>query len=1249
MSVLADHIGVSPRYARSANLERDSARPEPLEGYVVTTRALDFLERISATAAAGRAGGAWSLTGPYGSGKSSLALLTRAAFGQDSPERSLALRLIGEASEATRSKIEQAHERYGTSQGGFFVGQATGDVEALEITVARALESAVATSNFAASEKIGKKDPPPPLSHNFLKYLSDLSPPGEPHHGNSSPSHLLKFAKSLAEQAPLLLIIDEFGKNLEAVGQKSNGSGNDPYILQQLAEAGQGAGLPIFLLTLQHRSFDDYLSGTDTPKRREWAKVQGRFEDVAYTESPSQVRALIGTAFKPTPEISERISRWAGRLAKPMRPLGVSDLSDPAVIASCYPLHPLTALVLPELCSRYGQHERSLFSFLSGPETSSAAAFLASTKLPQRGRLPSIGLDVVYDYFADSAAGQNVRWAEIAARLADTHGLTPKQSRIAKSVALLNLVAGGGTLRASTAVLRLLDADAEKILGSLEEAGIVTYREFADEYRIWQGSDIDIRLRLEAERKSLRETPLTQILERTAAPRPVVAARHSAEANLLRVFGRRYVDGSEPVEPLAAAAPYDGEVLLVVGSDTPPQLAATGQAEPQREGATGRGVEQLAPPVAQNGSSAHAKPILAAIPEDCTELAAAAREAAATAALADDEDISEDWVARREAGELLYQAETAVEDAVAAAFESEGCRWALLEPQGPRWLKGGRGSAVLSQAADLAYPDTPKVGNEMSNRSELTAQAAKARRLLLEAMLTRPEEPHLGLTGYGPEVALYRSLLAATGLHRPEAHKGAPAFREPFEGSSLMPAWKVMEDHFELAKQRRVEVSSITAALQAPPIGMKAGAIPVLLTAGLLAHAENVALYELHTFKLDFTADLAERLTRNPDHFSVRHFANTAGARLKVVRALARRLGLSAHSPGRRVGNVLAVVLEVLGRFRRLAKHTRSTAHLSGDALRVREVLAAAREPDELLFKTLPEALGFPEATPDRKTYTAARDYAERLVGILDEFDAHFDALLRRLTDLLLSECSATSRQDVSGLAAAVSREVLNPETQAFVLALADDGTGGGTGETTTVAGGSGGSGRDGNGSRGGGDSSSDNDDNWHKGDRNWIRRIATVVSKKAPAEWNDQDLRRFEVELPQRVAAFHRLAALHAENKADGGGPFDAMRLTVTRPDGSEVVRLLSVDLRQKGPFEDFLYMTLEELADLSDSPEAGQHAQHSLLALLVERLFPHNQPTATSAPRELPATEVSSVAAAQSRPRAAPRELAATGASSA
>ena len=92
MSKLADSISVRSRFARSASLERDLARLEPLDGYVVTARALDVVERIAETAANGAAGGAWSLTGPYGSGKSSLALLIDAALGDDSDTRVLALR-----------------------------------------------------------------------------------------------------------------------------------------------------------------------------------------------------------------------------------------------------------------------------------------------------------------------------------------------------------------------------------------------------------------------------------------------------------------------------------------------------------------------------------------------------------------------------------------------------------------------------------------------------------------------------------------------------------------------------------------------------------------------------------------------------------------------------------------------------------------------------------------------------------------------------------------------------------------------------------------------------------------------------------------------------------------------------------------------------------------------------------------------------------------------------------------------------
>ena len=60
-----------------------------------------------------------------------------------------------------------------------------------------------------------------------------------------------------------------------------------------------------------------------------------------------------------------RITEWAAQHAKvASAEAGISIPIDLA--ASCYPLHPLAVEALPELCSRYGQNDRTLLSFVFG-------------------------------------------------------------------------------------------------------------------------------------------------------------------------------------------------------------------------------------------------------------------------------------------------------------------------------------------------------------------------------------------------------------------------------------------------------------------------------------------------------------------------------------------------------------------------------------------------------------------------------------------------------------------------------------------------------------------------------------------------------------------------------------------------------------------------------------------------------------------------------------------------------------------
>ena len=1133
MAGLADYVSVRPRFARSANLERDSGRPEPFDGYIVTTRALDVIERMTGAALSGRSGGAWSLTGPYGSGKSSLALLLDAAFGPGKRVRNVALRLIAEASPEAAEAVRKAHGRHGTRRTGFHRGLVTANREPITHTLLRALHAAVVRTYGGI--------PPArdfPASRLLKEALQTLEAPDLSRSGPAA-SVIVEVARCLAERAPLLLVVDEFGKTLEAI---RDGGDADPYVLQQLAEAGQGAGLPIFIVTLQHLSFDDYLVGAEASKRREWAKVQGRFEDVAYVESARQTRALIGSVFAIQDDgLRERIRRRARTYNGSLRALGIADGTDAEALASCYPLHPLVALVLPELCSRYGQHERTLFSFLAGADPASAASFLAARSLSARGALPSVSLDLVYDYFVGGGAmsslalAQSSRWTEIATRLRDIHGLSRPQTRLAKSIALLNLVSTSGTIRASREVLSLAMPKAEDHLAELETRGVITYRTFADEYRIWQGTDIDIRRLLDRAHERMQQNSLFEILSGMDAPPPVVAARHSAENDVLRVFSRRYAEGGESIEPLDPFSPYDGEVLLAVGSEAP-SLPAPGPG---------------------------AKPVIAARPKSVEELDRAAREVAAVAAVLEDPAVAGDPVARGELGERLAQARAEFDRVFSVTFRTDACRWTMLEASGERELSSDRGSGPLSEAADRAYKATPMVRNEMLNRTELTSQGAKARRMLLEAMIERGAEPDLGFEGYGPEVAMYRAFLEATGLHHPVPGSETRVFREP-HNKSLKRAWKLIRREFNRARSGRLNLRDLYGALLSPPIGMKAGVIPVFLTAALLAYRDEIAIYEHGTFKPVLSADLSERMVRNPGHFEIKHFANTSGARGEVVAALAKHLEVGGGSRRYRVANVVAVVGHLVSMARRMDRFTLRTRDMSEVAVAARNALVSSVEPDVLLFEALPMALGFPSVPAGAQSYADANAYARKVAAVFGELSGRPNRLLAELLQLLLETSAETTRLAVCGQAAALEGHVLDPEVRSFVLTLANDAA-----ET----------------------------------DLDWIRAIATVVARKAPSEWADEDVVQFRRELPPRVAAFQRLVALHAANRADGGGPFNALRVTLTRSDGSEHVRLVGIDESHRAMAEQALDAAVANLTEITGSPH---HANKVLLALLGERLLP-------------------------------------------
>ena len=66
------------------------------------------------------------------------------------------------------------------------------------------------------------------------------------------------------------------------------------------------------------------------------------------------------------------------------------------VVKGCYPLHPLSTYLLPELSQKVAQNERTIFTFLSTKESNTLGEFLEEK--PQND-FPLIRLPRIYNYF----------------------------------------------------------------------------------------------------------------------------------------------------------------------------------------------------------------------------------------------------------------------------------------------------------------------------------------------------------------------------------------------------------------------------------------------------------------------------------------------------------------------------------------------------------------------------------------------------------------------------------------------------------------------------------------------------------------------------------------------------------------------------------------------------------------------------------------------------------------------------------
>lgn len=828
---------------RSINIELDLQEPSRLLGYVPTNKAVALSSEILSSLMGESSGRAFAISAPYGSGKSSAALFWCQLL--ELGKKSASLKVLFEESkkkDRTTAKDECAFSQWDRRKPkGLAVPLVGFEGGSISKTVMAGIQAALDRNGHAPLAARVKRLP---------RTIEGLRQSIEVVRANSG-----KFDS-------LLIVWDEFGKVLEQVVAEGNGKALlEIQILAEIA-ARSTSGTPVVFSILMHQSFARYSAALPSYVRNEWAKIEGRFKQINYIEDSKEIYELI----------SQVISRKYGQpdskksnfktLAEACHKVGIFKEFDveglTELLWSAAPLSPISLYLLPRVSARVAQNERTLFSYLWSHEDAA---------LPSTDKKWITPADL-FDFFKDlmrvdtSVGGAHRLWVEAQSALKKTEG--PLEEELVKALACIKVGTTTGSLAGTNNVIDLAfgvvgkqgHEDLHRGLKALERKKAIYYRQLNGEYSVWQGSDVDIRSSVEeAKSKLLESLDVVKILARDFAPPYRFPQRHNDLRCIRRYFDGRFIVPEEMATHLASGAngedPYlDGRIYYVVAETE----------------------EEIKSAIKHAKSLIHER-ILFAIPQTPLMIREGLAEIEAYHQLLADPDFrKQDPIIEQELKQLADDSEQHLRGLVSR----------LINPSviGPLlFWKGeahknitstGALKRLLSTVCDVNFPKTPIINNELINKTEPSPQIVNARKSIIRGMFDGYGKPQVGLTGYGPDVSIFRALFLNTKLYREE--NGTWLFSrksKEINGSALADVWEIGLDYWSKPSQGAKDLKTLFSVWESAPFGLRRGIYPILLCASFKAAGSQAQVFEDGIFVTEYKPETFERMVRLPQAFSI--------------------------------------------------------------------------------------------------------------------------------------------------------------------------------------------------------------------------------------------------------------------------------------------------------------------------------------------------------------------------------------------
>jgi hypothetical protein len=779
----------------------------------------------------------------------------------------------------------------------------------------------------------------------------------------------------------LLILVDEFGKYLEYAAQ--NNPEKELYFLQKLAEHINDISKNIFLITTLHQDFNGYSYNLSKSQQNEWDKVKGRLKEITFNEPVEQLLFLAAERLKNNKgkKKPKNFSVLLDSINK-SKTFPLKDYFDKTIAESLLPFDILAASVLTIALQKYGQNERSLFSFIESDEPFGLNDFKVSDS--NYYNLNHVYNYLIHNYYSFITTKYNphfTQWAAIQKAIERVESVFEENVheaiKILKTIGLLNIFANAGAVIDNEFINEygqnaLSVKKTNTILEKLKKEKIVRFVQHSKKYILFEGTDLDIELAIDEAGNLVERVSNVVYYLNNYFTFPVMPAKAAFyKSGTPRFFCFRL---SETPEHFEIENEYDGIINLIFD-------------------------EKIDIKYLKEYSKNCKDAILFGLHKNTSEIKNLIFEIEKVKKVK--ENNIDDKVAVKELEGIIDHQIKLLNHYVVGNLYSGSSQ--------VEWFFAGKEIKIsnrktfnreLSNICEKIYNEIPIYRNELVNKHKLSVPISTARKNFIKAMVDNWTEKDFAFDEdkFPPEKTIYLSLLWQTGIHKES--DGGYELSEPTE-KSFRPLWNVCTDFLESTRKGKRNLSELFERLSSRPFKLKKGFIDFWIPIFLFIKRNDYALFGEEKYIPYITEETLDLIGKNPKPFEIKAF-DIEGVKLNLFN---RYRALLSQSQKENISgkSFIETIKPFLVFYKQLPEYAKKTKRLNKKTIQFREMIALAKDPEESFFESFPKAMGY-SLVQLEKEQKLLEEYVEQLENSIREIRTCFDDLIGRFESYILNE-----------------------------------------------------------------------------------------------------------------------------------------------------------------------------------------------------------------------------------------------------